>query len=154
MRYISPQLYIYLQSVQAYIAPPIAACFLLGLFLPRLNGTGAITSLVAGFVLGALRLILELANGPAKTGLPDGTVWAWIAEINFLHIAVLLFVVCTVILVGVSFLTAPPDQARIADLTYRRTAAAPAAMPAAHRVNVALSVALALVLGVLWIVFA
>src|SRR4030095_6473608 len=27
MKYISPQLYIYLQSVQAYIAPPIAACF-------------------------------------------------------------------------------------------------------------------------------
>src|SRR5256885_11911338 len=31
MKYISSQIYIYLQSVQAYIAPPIAACFLLGL---------------------------------------------------------------------------------------------------------------------------
>ena len=41
MKYISPQLYIYLQSVQAYIAPPIAACFLLGVLMPRLNGTGA-----------------------------------------------------------------------------------------------------------------
>jgi len=30
MKYVSPQLYIYLQSIQAYIAPPIAAVFLLG----------------------------------------------------------------------------------------------------------------------------
>jgi len=41
MKYVSPQLYIYLQSVQAYIAPPIAACFLLGLFFRRLNAAGA-----------------------------------------------------------------------------------------------------------------
>src|SRR5207247_423221 len=40
MKYISSQVYIYLQSVQAYIAPPIAACFLLGIFFKRLNGKG------------------------------------------------------------------------------------------------------------------
>ncbi|MDP9262866.1 MAG: sodium:solute symporter, partial [Acidobacteriota bacterium] len=37
---ISSQLFIYLQSVQAYISPPIAACFVLGILWPRLNGTG------------------------------------------------------------------------------------------------------------------
>src|SRR2546430_2769506 len=41
MKYISSQIYIYLQSVQAYIAPPIAACFLLGLVYRRLYGSGA-----------------------------------------------------------------------------------------------------------------
>ncbi|HEX2185863.1 MAG TPA: sodium:solute symporter, partial [Chloroflexota bacterium] len=79
MKLISGQLYQYIQSVQAYIAPPIAACFLLGVFIPRLNGAGAITALCAGFVLGASRLVLELANGPEKVGLPDGTLWSWIA---------------------------------------------------------------------------
>ena len=39
---ISSQLWIYLQSVQAYISPPIAAVFLLGVFWKRLNGQGAI----------------------------------------------------------------------------------------------------------------
>ncbi|HEY6945387.1 MAG TPA: sodium:solute symporter, partial [Candidatus Acidoferrum sp.] len=62
IHYISSQLYIYLQSVQAYISPPIAACFVLGILWPRLNGSGAITSLLAGFVLGATRFILELAD--------------------------------------------------------------------------------------------
>src|SRR6266566_1516325 len=62
IHYISSQLYIYLQSVQAYISPPISACFILGILWPRLNGAGAITSLLSGFGLGAARFILELAD--------------------------------------------------------------------------------------------
>lgn len=150
MKYISPQLYIYLQSVQAYIAPPIAACFLLGLFLPRLNGTGAMASLCTGFVLGALRLGLELA----RSGLAPGTVWAWIAEINFLHFAVLLFVVCTALLVGVSLVTAPPAPEQIAGLTYRGAGGAAIDLaPGARRTNVTLSLLLVAAIGVLWVVF-
>src|SRR5260221_4321940 len=53
---ISSQLYIYLQSVQAYISPPISACFILGILWPRLNGSGAISSLLTGFRLGATRV--------------------------------------------------------------------------------------------------
>src|SRR6185369_9552852 len=49
---ISSQLYIYLQSVQAYISPPIAVCFILGILWTRMNGAGAISSLLTGFVLG------------------------------------------------------------------------------------------------------
>src|SRR3954464_2542432 len=94
MKFISSQIYIYLQSVQAYIAPPIAACFLLGLFYRRLNGTGAMASLVTGLVLGVLRLVLELTNKASSAVLAPGTPWHWIATINFLHYAVLLFVIC------------------------------------------------------------
>ncbi len=156
MKYISSQLYIYLQSVQAYIAPPIAACFLLGLLFRRLNGTGAMASLCTGFVLGALRLVLELANGIAKTGLPDGTLWTWIAEINFLHFAVLLFAVCTAVLVGVSVLTPAPAQVQLDGVTWGAGPAAPAAAGEARsrRPDLALSLTLAGVLAVLWIVFA
>jgi SSS family solute:Na+ symporter len=151
MRYISSQLYLYLQSVQAYIAPPIAGCFLLGLFMPRLNGAGAVASLLTGFVLGAARLLLELANGPAHDGLPPGSLGAWIAGINFLHYAVLLFVVCTAVLVGVSLVTPAPDPERIRDLTFRR--AGPAAASATRRRDVALSVVLVAILVTLWIRF-
>src|SRR5438874_2737526 len=59
---ISSQLYIYLQSVQAYISPSIAVCFILGIRWPRFNGRGAISSLLTGFVLGAIRFILELVD--------------------------------------------------------------------------------------------
>lgn len=155
MKYISPHLYIYLQSMQAYIAPPIAACFLLGVLMPRLNGTGAIVSLLAGFVLGALRLGLELVNGPQRTGLARGSPWAWIAEINFLHYAVLMFIVCSAILIGVSLATAPPPREHVEGLTYHR--AAPVrigALARRTRLNIALSVLLVGALAVLWVVFA
>jgi SSS family solute:Na+ symporter len=153
MRYISSQLYLYLQSVQAYIAPPIAGCFLLGLFLPRLNGAGAVASLLTGFVLGAARLLLELANGPAHDGLPAGSFGAWIAGINFLHYAVLLFAVCTVVLVGVSLVTPAPDPERIRDLTFGRAGAERASASATRRRDMALSVVLVAILVTLWLTF-
>src|SRR6266704_211394 len=151
MKYISPQIYIYLQSVQAYIAPPIAACFLLGVLYPRLNGAGAMAALLTGFVLGAARLGLELA----KSHLAGGTVWAWLAGINFLHFAALLFALCALILIGVSLATPAPAPERVADLTYQTVAPAAGtqAPPRERRVNVALSALLAAAVGALWIVF-
>ena len=50
IKYLSSEVYIYLQSVQAYISPPIAAVFLVGVFWPRANRFGAIASLVVGAV--------------------------------------------------------------------------------------------------------
>src|SRR6266705_5922346 len=151
MKYVSPQLYIYLQSVQAYIAPPVAACFLLGIMSPRLNGAGAMAALLTGFVLGAARLGLELA----KAHLTGGTVWAWLAGINFLHFAALLFALCALILIGVSLATPAPAPERVADLTYQTVAPAAGtqAPPRERRVNVALSALLAAAVGALWIVF-
>jgi solute:Na+ symporter, SSS family len=151
MKYVSPQLYIYLQSVQAYIAPPIAACFLLGVLMPRLNGIGAMTALITGFVIGALRLGLELG----KAHLTAGSVWSWIATINFLHFAALLFVVSTAILVGVSLATAPPAPDRTAGLTREKRAPETGAERVARWTSPEMltSVVLALVIGVLWIVF-
>jgi SSS family solute:Na+ symporter len=158
MKYISSQLYIYLQSVQAYIAPPIAACFLLGLFIPRLNGPGAITSLLTGFVIGALRLVLELANGTEKLGLPEGTLWEWLAEMNFLHFAVMLFVICTVVLITVSIMTKPPSSEQIRGLTLstaRTQAVSGEIQPEARaRSTIVLSFVLAATIGILWIIFA
>ncbi len=156
MKYISSQIYIYLQSVQAYIAPPIAACFLLGLFYRRLNGSGAIASLITGLVLGLLRLILELTNKASGGGLTPGTLWHWIATINFLHYAVLLFVICTFVLFIVSMATPPPPAEKTEGLTYRKQAVAvtDAESRGERKFEIGLSVLLAILLGVLWIVFA
>ncbi|MBL7134941.1 MAG: sodium/solute symporter, partial [Phycisphaerae bacterium] len=52
MKYISGGLYVYLQSVQAYLAPPITAVFFLGVFAKRINATGAVAGLICGFALG------------------------------------------------------------------------------------------------------
>src|SRR2546425_5572361 len=150
MKYVSAQIYIYLQSVQAYIAPPIAACFLLGVLFPRLNGKGALAALWTGLVIGTARLVLELARG----SLASGTVWTWFATINFLHFAALLFALCSGILIAVSLMTAPPSPARIAGVTYGAPEIAAIPVPAGPRsLNIVLSVVLVATIGVLWIVF-
>ena len=112
MKLISGQLYQYLQSVQAYISPPIAAVFLLGVLWRRVNATGAMAALLAGFVLGMGRLVAEIG----KQGL-SGALRAY-ADINFLHFAILLFVICSVILVVVSLMTAPPAIEKVTGLTF------------------------------------
>jgi SSS family solute:Na+ symporter len=52
-------LYDYLQGVQGYLAPPIFTVFFFGVFLKRLNATGALAALVVGFLLGAFRLAVD-----------------------------------------------------------------------------------------------
>jgi SSS family solute:Na+ symporter len=151
MKFVSPQLYIYLQSIQAYIAPPIAAVFLLGILTPRLNGKGALAALWSGFVIGFARLVLEL--GKAK--LTAGTFWYWLASINFLHFAALLFLLCSAILIGVSIMTPPPPVERVDDLTLQTIAPSElvAVPPPERRLEIWLSVLLAAIIGALWIVF-
>jgi len=112
---ISSQLYVYLQSVQGYISPPIAACFILGILWTRLNALGAISSLLTGFFLGALRFVLELAY-PGGEGMASSI--QWLVSMNFLHYSILMFVICCAVLVVVSLMSPAPDRRRLAGLTF------------------------------------
>ena len=110
----------YLQSVQAYISPPIAAAFLLGLFIHRINARGAIVSLWTGFVIGVLRLFFEFkvnqgAILPGQYPIIDALV-----GINFLHFALYLFVFCAAILILVSLTAERPDAQKLVGVTYRK----------------------------------
>ena len=107
-------LYTYLQSVQAYIAPPIASVFLLGLFWSRINANGALAALVGGFMAGMIRLGLEIK----KSSLMADGIWYKIADLNFLYFAIFSFLTCVVVLIAVSMLTPPPDASKINGLTY------------------------------------
>jgi SSS family solute:Na+ symporter len=146
MRLISGQLYQYLQSVQAYIAPPIASVFLLGVFFPRLNARGAMTALLTGFVLGLARLVAELNKGRL-----DGLLYTY-ADINFLHFAAFLFVICSVVLVLASLGAPAPSRERLAGLTYGTTPAAEGAGRPVGR-EVGLSVVVAAAVAGLWLYF-
>jgi solute:Na+ symporter, SSS family len=151
MGLISGTLYVYLQSVQAYIAPPIAAVFLLGLFSARLNAQGALSALLGGFVIGMSRLVLELN----KTALnPDGWVFAF-ADINFLHFAAFLFLACSAILVVVSLFTRPQPREQVEALTFRPMPSWPEAKTRAAewRTELVLSGLLVAAVAVIWIYF-
>jgi SSS family solute:Na+ symporter len=149
MELISGQIYQYLQSVQAYISPPIAAAFLLGVFWKRVNSEGAIASLVTGFVLGIGRLVAELS----KDSLGDGWLF-WYSDINFLHFAIFLFVICAAVMVLVSLVTPEPDETQFSGLTFQTTAPLAATENALwRRTDIRLSIVVMALVGLIWLVF-
>ena len=117
MSRISGTLYTYLQSVQSYLAPPIAAAFLLGVFFKRLNATGAYTAMVSGFILGIIKLTLELFKTDLSGFLYD------FATLNFLYFCIYLFLFSVAVMVIVSLLTPKPNPEQIRGLTFATTVA-------------------------------
>ncbi|HET9279587.1 MAG TPA: sodium/solute symporter, partial [Flavitalea sp.] len=117
MSKISGVLYQYLQSVQSYLAPPIAAVFLLGVFSKRINAKGAYSAMVIGFIIGLVRIVLEL-NREGLSGF-----WLSFATVNFLYFCIILFIVSIVIMVIVSLLTGKPSAAQLNGLTFATTVA-------------------------------
>lgn len=111
MANISGELYQYLQSVQAYLAAPISAVFLMGVASKRINGRAAIIVLIGGFILGMLRLFLEL-NKESLSGL----AFAY-ADMNFLYFCITMFVVCIVALYAISLASERPAPEKVQGLT-------------------------------------
>ena len=109
-------LYQYLQNVQGYLAPPITAVFLLGLFNDRINNRGAVWGLGLGFGLGMLKLTIQAFFGAGKIETPS--FLAAIGDFNFLYFSGVLFLICSVIIVGMSYTSARPDRDQIRGLTY------------------------------------
>ncbi|BCS33989.1 solute:sodium symporter family transporter [Luteitalea sp. TBR-22] len=154
IRGLNSQVFVYLQSVSAYISPPIAVVFLFGVFWPRATKEGAVAALACGAVLGGARFVLEVLK--ARPWVADTPALHALVSINFLHFATLLFVIATALLVAVSLATPPPQAERIRGLTfatleggYARTPAERASM----RWQAPLSVALMLGVIALWITF-
>ncbi|NXI02936.1 SC5AA protein, partial [Pachycephala philippinensis] len=111
------QLYVYIQAVTSYLAPPVTAVFILAVFWPRANEQGAFWGLMAGLALGLARMGLELAHPTPLCGVPDQRPWL-LADVHYLHFAVLLATVTAAIVVGGSLLTPPVPPAQLKDLTW------------------------------------
>jgi solute:Na+ symporter, SSS family len=110
----------YLQSIQAYISPPIAAVFLLGLFIRRINARGAIVSLWAGFVLGVSRLVTEFLAKEGVIQIEEGSMLDAMLSINFLHYALFLFLFCALVLILVSLTAPQQSDSQLKLVTYQK----------------------------------
>jgi SSS family solute:Na+ symporter len=109
-------LYDYLQNFQGFLAPPITAVFLLGLFSRRITAEAALWGLVVGFVLGMGKLTLQtlVKSGAASA---EGLVGA-IGNFNAYYFSGVLFLFSVFLVVVVSLLTPAPSRAQIEGLTY------------------------------------
>lgn len=149
MKFISSELYHYLQSVQAYFAPPIFSVFLLGLFWKRINSRGALTSLIGGFVIGMLRLVAEIFKDKLS-----GWLYTF-ADVNFLYFCVYLTLFCIGIMIVVSMLTRAPEYEKIQGLTYATTMAADkkASRLSWNKRDVILSVIILVIIALVMVLF-
>jgi SSS family solute:Na+ symporter len=145
-------LYVYLQSVQGYLSPAIAALFLFGVFWPRATAPAALCAFIVGTVAGLARLAADLVMkndggvvGALKQRLYHGAITAaqygaaispirdrhpvifdfW--NLNWLYFAQASFVVSSLLVILVSFLTPPPIPGTIKYTWYGATAAEKAA---------------------------
>lgn len=103
-------LFEYLQIVLSFIAPPVAAAFILGLFWKRANAQGAFFSLMAGAAITVLFLVIIFTGGDN-----------FLTQMHFLHRTFYLFAFCMLVNYGVSLATPPPPLEKIEQYTWKRS---------------------------------
>jgi SSS family solute:Na+ symporter len=97
-------LFLYIQSLYAFFAPPFAAVFLLGILSRRINARGATLAVTLGFALGIL-LKMYVQFVPSHP--------AWLEP--FQMQAALNWAFCMIVCTVVSLLTPRPDPSQVTD---------------------------------------
>ena len=97
-------LFVYIQTLYAFFAPPFGAIFLLGILFRRINGKGAVAAVFLGFAFGiAMKLYVQLD--------PDHVKWIEPYAMQ----AITNWAFCVVVCVVVSLATAPPTPEQVTD---------------------------------------
>jgi SSS family solute:Na+ symporter len=81
-----------------------------------------LAALVVGFLLGLFRLAVDtpvkLGFGSFENGYAEGS-FLWIVNSTFFqYYSIVIFLVCVVVMVGVSYATREPDYTKISGLTF------------------------------------
>uniref|UniRef100_A0A8C5WB09 Sodium/mannose cotransporter SLC5A10 n=1 Tax=Leptobrachium leishanense TaxID=445787 RepID=A0A8C5WB09_9ANUR len=113
----SGQLYVYIQSVTSYLAPPVTAVFALAIFWKRTNEQGAFWGLMVGLVVGLVRMIMEFVYPFPRCGIPDERP-SILKDVHYLHFAIILCALTVGVIVTISLLTEPPLQSQMKNLTW------------------------------------
>lgn len=101
-----------INAIAAHLAPPITTVFLWGVFWRRGTKQAALTTLVFGFLLGAISFMVDLpVIGDVKV-ITDG--WG----IPFMMQAWWMFCLCSILFIIVSLMTPKPDPKSIQGLTW------------------------------------
>ena len=116
------QLFVYIQSITSYLAPPICAIYLLAIFWPRTNEPGAFWGLMVGLVIGLIRFGLEFGYTipPCGSSEPKPPDWwySWVGNIHYLHFGIILFGISGIVSIIISLVTPPIPEEHLYRLTF------------------------------------
>ncbi len=100
---LQASLFVYIQVLFTFFAPPFSAVFLLGTLWRRINGPGATVTVIAGLLLGiAVKAWVGTGNAPD-----------WL--VPYANQGVLNWAFCMICCTVVSLMTAPPPPEQITD---------------------------------------
>jgi len=102
-------LFLYLQLVGVYLVMPFVGVFFIGVLWKRINGAGVWTAVLAGFVIGPILMFDSKLHYLPFMQHPLLRPW--------LHGAIIEFLLCSLILIGVSLATAHPAKEKVASTT-------------------------------------
>jgi len=136
MRSIGDVLYTYLQDVQSVLAPGIAAAFLLGVISTRPTPKGGMWGMIAGFIVGVLRLgakvlYTSLAKGDGYTEVKlwaaDTHVTNWFYklfyDVNWLFFSGGMLIFSIIVILVVSRFTKAASVEQVQGLTFSSASA-------------------------------
>uniref|UniRef100_A0A2P2HZC4 Sodium/myo-inositol cotransporter-like n=2 Tax=Hirondellea gigas TaxID=1518452 RepID=A0A2P2HZC4_9CRUS len=110
------EMYIYIQSVAAYLSPPIAAVYCMALLYSRMNEAGAFWGLMCGFVVGSVRMILDFYYTEPLCYEEDTR--PFIVQVHYMYFATLLFWLTATVSLSVSLTTRPVEPWRLIRATF------------------------------------
>jgi solute:Na+ symporter, SSS family len=102
-------LFLYLQLVGVYLVMPFVGVFFLGVLWKRINEGGVWAAALSGFVIGPVLMFDSKLHFLPFMKHPLLRPW--------LNGAIIEFVLCVLVLIGASLLTAPPPREKIAATT-------------------------------------
>jgi hypothetical protein len=118
VRSISNQLFVYIQSMQSYMMPPMTALFFCGVFSWRVTSFGSSISLVFGLILGMARFACEAMwkSSIGKNWNTKNPALYVFTEMNYLYFAFVLFTVSVVVTIVFSLITPKKWRQEKADI--------------------------------------
>ncbi len=109
---LKASLFVYIQELFTYFAPPFSALFLLGTLWRRINGIGALTTAIVGLLFGlAMKVWLNLYVPEAGTSLAN--LHAFLGP--YANQGAVNWAFCMILCSVVSLLTPPPRPEQVTD---------------------------------------
>lgn len=117
------QLFVYIQSITSYLAPPVCAVYVLAILWGRINEKGAFWSLMIGLGIGIIRFVLEFMYSAPPCSSPDTDqrpllIVKLVGRIHYLHFGIFLFLFCCAVTTIISLCTEPIDAKYLHRLTF------------------------------------
>lgn len=110
------QLFVYIQTIQSYLSPPITMVFGLGILWPGLTSAGALSGLIIGFLMGMAKFVAGNIWPAPHCGQVDDR--PGFAKMHFMYYAMIIFFASGFVMTVVSLFTKKVPRCELGGMTW------------------------------------